>query len=264
VFVLGIAGMIFHESQSIVPSSTIQIYRTRPGQRMTARLLDGSTMVLAPASSAAVTARGIDVIGEAYFAVVPHTAHPFVVRTQNATMQVLGTRFSVRQYPEEFQSRVVVDDGRVAVSLRRASQNGNAHTGNAHTVVASRMLAVISDSSVSVSSEITSRDYTSWTHGILVFDHVALRDVVTELARAYGVPITIPDTILAAKSVGIEVSVTNDPLSLVLETLCGVVDAHYVRAAHSYVLSPGRVPSKSRSTVFPRYSLPQPEQQYGK
>jgi len=241
---------------ALAPTRT---YYTAAAQRTTVRLTDGSTMILAPGTTATVGAQGIDVVGEAYFDVVSHAGHPFVVRTTNAVIRVLGTRFSVRQYPREQNSRIVVDEGRVALRSARAHASDDAQP-----VATARMLAMVTDSGVTVTSGISTRDYTSWTRGILIFSGVPLRDVVPELERAYGVEIRIADTTLSRRVIGIEVSVSKDRVSDILESLCSVLGAHYSWNGHAYVLSAGRQATKSPSVAPLHHSIPQPEQQYGR
>src|SRR5690606_18071558 len=90
-------------------------YRTAAGQRATVRLADGSTITLAPGTVVSVAAGAVTVSGEAFFVVAPTPARPFSVRTSTAHVRVLGTAFAVRHYASETSSRVVVEDGRVAV-----------------------------------------------------------------------------------------------------------------------------------------------------
>jgi len=235
-------------------------YRTLAGQLMTVRLVNRTTLTLAPATAVTVTTQGITVIGEVYVDVAPHAGRPFLVRTRTALVRVLGTRFAVRQYANESRSRIVVEEGRVTLSpvVPRPRTRGT------HTVIAAGMVAVVSDSGVMVSSDVPTRAYTSWARGTIIFDHTALRDVAMELARVYGVTIQITDTTLARQTVGLEVSLAQDSLGRVLESLCSVVGAHYTRDTHTYLISPGRSASTSRRSGPPRYTVPQPESQYGK
>jgi ferric-dicitrate binding protein FerR (iron transport regulator) len=174
-------------------------------------------------------------------------------------VQVLGTSFGVRQYAGEPMTRVVVDDGRVLVKTRVHSS-----VPASPAVLASRMVAQVSDSIITVTSGITTREYTSWTQGVLVFNNVPLHNVVGELARAYGVDIRIADTVLAKQIIGIEISVTKHSINQVLGSMCHVTNAHYSYDGQSYVISPGRVATKSPRVAPSRYSFPQPEQQYGR
>jgi ferric-dicitrate binding protein FerR (iron transport regulator) len=234
-------------------------YQTRPGETASIRLADGSTIILAPATVVTMTPAAARVTGEAYFTIAPRAARAFIVQTKNAKVRILGTRFSVRQYPGEMHSRVVVEDGRVELSpTRTPSMRG------ARTVVSARMVALVSDSGVTVSSGVSTQEYTSWTHGTLEFPGVPLRDVVSELARAYGTDIRIADSTLAQRVVRIEVSVSTDALSSVLQSLCRVLDAHLTHVGRALVLVPGRDTTNARPVAPSHHLFPQPEERYGR
>jgi transmembrane sensor len=237
-------------------------YHTAPGQRSTVRLADGSTIMLAPGTSVVSTGERFDVTGEAYFTVAPHSNRPFVVHTKNTRVQVLGTRFTVRQYAGE-RTTVVVEDGKVSLQTV-----GRPRTKNAPTVVSNGMLALVTDSGVTVTSGITTKDYTSWTQGILKFERIPLANVIAELGRAYGAEIRISDTTLAKVPVVMEVSVSEDLLWQTLTRICLASDAHVVRNGRAYVLVPGQSPRDVHrgpaSDAPRRNTFPQPDKQYGR
>jgi transmembrane sensor len=237
-------------------TSVAKVYRTRAGEIATVRLTDGSTVTLAPATTVTVRPADIAVSGEAYFCVATHTARPFVVTTRNASVRVLGTRFVVRQYPEELRSRIMVENGRVALQSRSVAER--------HAVVAERMLALVTDSEVTVTPGVVTREYTAWTSGTLVFDSVSVRDVVTELARAYGVHIRVADSVLARQTINAEVRVREWPLTQVLDAISYMIDAHYTRSGSSYVLLQGQNSGAMPSEPLQRNRFPQPEKRYGR
>jgi ferric-dicitrate binding protein FerR (iron transport regulator) len=121
------------------------------------------------------------------------------------------------------------------------------------------MLAQVTDSGVTVRSGITTRDYTAWTEGSLVFKGVALRDVLVELGRAYGTTIRVEDTVLAKQPLVLDVSVQRHPLTQVLDLIGLTVDAHYTRDGQTYLVSPG--PKSTR--MQQRQRFPQLEKRYG-
>jgi ferric-dicitrate binding protein FerR (iron transport regulator) len=212
-------------------------------------------MTLAPATTAQVAAGTITIDGEAYFEIAPRLGHPFVVQTANTTVRVLGTKFSVRQYVGESKSRVVVEDGKVAVlPLRPRGMH------DAPTVIAAQMSAQVTDSGVTVTRGVAIRDYTGWMHGTLTFNEVPLRDVVVELARAYGATIRVADTVLATRSMIMEVSVNQQSLRRVLDLISVAAGAHYRLDGDTYVLLPGR----ATTPTTPRQQFSQPEMDYGK
>jgi len=234
-----------------------QRYHTRARERATVRLADGGTVILAPVTTLTVLGDAMTVMGEAYFTVTPRAHRAFVVQTDNAIMRVLGTRFTVRHYMQDSETQLVVGEGKVSVEDRRDGLSRDPQ------VVSTGMLARVDSTGIAITTGIQPSDYLGWTQGNLVFDRVPMRNVVAELERAYGMPIRIADTTLASRRVRTVVSLTEDPLDLVLESICAVVDAHVIRNEHAFVLLPGRAATRAPARA-PAQLHSLPEKQYGK
>ncbi|MBV8253900.1 MAG: FecR domain-containing protein [Chitinophaga sp.] len=59
--------------------------------------------------------RSVELIGEAYFEVAPHTEKPFVVHSGDKSVKVLGTSFNINAYTDEPRTNVTLMDGAVKV-----------------------------------------------------------------------------------------------------------------------------------------------------
>jgi len=235
------------------------LFTTGRGQQATVRLADGSRMILGPATTVRVVSNVMVVTGEVYFSIAPHSDQSFTVTTANAEIHVLGTTFSVRRYPEEPASRVIVGDGKVSVRAL-ASRH---HVGDrmiAASVVTANTRAVVSDSGVQVTPGIDGDSYTGWINGRLEFDEVPLQTVVMDLGRAYGADIRVTDSSLACQPMTLTASVRTMPLSRVLEFVSRVAGARVTRAGNAYVLVRGVA---ARSSPHSDRAI-QPEKQYGK
>ena len=82
------------------------------------KLPDGSTAWLNASGTLEynvnfVSNREIHLSGEAYFEVIKDTVHPFVVKTENTNIKVLGTKFNVRSFKYETKTNVSVFEGSV-------------------------------------------------------------------------------------------------------------------------------------------------------
>jgi len=253
---IGVGMRASYESHENV--SPVRRYHTPAGQRATIRWADGSTMVLAPETNVAFTPTNVEVDGEAYFAMTPRATRPFVVRTAHAAVRVLGTRFSVRHYPADSASRIVVDDGKVDVQ-------SNAHQDTTrHTVLTARTMAEVTDSTVAVTRNIDPAQYSVWTHGVLLFNRLPLRSVVQELSRAYNVDIRVIDTTLAAQSVLMEVAITEQPIARVLSMIGDATGSHYTVDGRRYTIVPGHAVTRREQTPPLRRTLSHQETSYGK
>jgi len=237
---------------SMHSDSQVSIYSTRWGQRASLTLTDGSHVQLGPATTLSVTQHDprtgvvVTVVGEARFTVRHHGQIPFTVQTERATTHVLGTTFSVREYPTDRSTRVLVTDGRVVVRAVQAVQ-----PVGAQFVLASRMLGVVTDSGRIIVTPDVSVDATDWTTGHLVFDKTRVPDVLADVGRAYGVELRIGDSALATQSVSWDVIPTTQSLATTLDELAILLDARITRNGRIIIFVPGRAHAKVQGHATP-------------
>jgi transmembrane sensor len=255
---LALIGIVAYSSNH--SASSPQRFQTAAGERSTIRLSDGSSVMLAPSTTAIISDDMVEIVGEAYFQVTTHSSRPFTVRTANASVHVLGTAFDVRHYPDDRHTSVVVEDGKVTVRSRRSGERVTP------TIVTPNMMALIMDSGVTVTSGAPVRQHTGWTRGILIFDRMSLRDVAAELSRSYGSSIRVGDSALATKTLVAEVDVRQMSLVQTLDIITATLGARYVRDARDsagYVLMPG-ASHRMAPPEHHRIRFPQPETRYGR
>lgn len=175
--------------------TAMRVYATQRGQRAELRLADGTRVLLSVASRLSVPAdfgnhnRTVHLEGAAYFDVVHDTLRPFAVHAGDVVAHDLGTKFSVRAYPEDRHARVVVRAGKVA--LRGATLTA----GQAGTLdVSGRPVVQRAD---------TAAEF-AWTAGTLVLDGTPLRDAVIQLSRWFDLDFRLADNSLG----GIPVAAT--------------------------------------------------------
>ena len=63
------------------------------------------------------TTRTVSLKGEAFFQVAKNQTRPFIVKTEDGEVKVLGTAFNVRAYSEEDKTTVEVAEGKVAFQI---------------------------------------------------------------------------------------------------------------------------------------------------
>jgi ferric-dicitrate binding protein FerR (iron transport regulator) len=101
-----------------------QVARTGPAKTEVA-LPDGSHVWLNAYSELTYPAtfdaseRNLTLKGEAFFEVVRDTERPFIIQTAEGRVQVLGTSFNVRAYPDEVFEEVYVATGKVAYAVKK-------------------------------------------------------------------------------------------------------------------------------------------------
>jgi transmembrane sensor len=186
------------------------VHRTDYGEQRSIALADGSIVVLNTLSEVVVRfgpeERRVELVaGEAMFDVAHDPDRPFVVGTGAVELRVLGTRFSV--YRKADSVRLAVLEGVVRAAPPGAEQ--------AHVLVRAGQGAVASlDGTIRRNHRIDLERVLAWTERRLIFDDVALADVVAEFNRYNRRPLIVQDPELAERRIT-SVFFANDVSALV-------------------------------------------------
>ena len=128
--------------------------------------------------------RKVELEGEGYFEVKRTEKIPFFVKTKDLQLQVLGTKFNFRDYPEDHEVVVSLLEGKVGLNnlLREEKEAVLSPDERAVLNKANGLLTVES---------VTASNASQWTDGYLFFDEELLPDIAKELERSYNVKIHI-------------------------------------------------------------------------
>ena len=128
--------------------------------------------------------RKVELEGEGYFEVKRNEKIPFFVKTKDLQLQVLGTKFNFRDYPEDHEVVVSLLEGKVGLNnlLREEKE----------AVLSPDEWAVLNKANGLLTVEsVTASNASQWTDGYLFFDEELLPDIAKELERSYNVKIHI-------------------------------------------------------------------------
>jgi len=129
--------------------------------------------------------RDVVLKGEAFFDVTSDPDHPFVVRTAEAYVRVLGTRFNVKEMSTG-DVELFVEEGRVSF--------GQEERPDAKVLVTRDQVAVFRISTLKIEAiDIIDVNRLSWKTKKLIFDNVELRDVLKDLERHYKINFEVTD-----------------------------------------------------------------------
>jgi transmembrane sensor len=241
-----------------VTAAPARIYTTAAGEQKVVALLGGGRVHLGPRSTITVTGSEVEtqitLHGQALFTVIHQPNVPLTVRTMGSRTRVLGTTFFVRRYDTDLADRVVVAEGRVAVS-------GTLPHAGGVVVAATQGVIVVDSGRVVRMPSVSIDDYTSWTRGRLVFNDTPVREILADVARVYDVDLRITDTTLANRKLTWAISVAESSIDNVLGGLATVLDAHVERKGKTLSLVPGRAASRRGPASHPSLT---PESQYGR
>lgn len=195
-----------------------QQFSSPTGMRSVIILPDGSKVWLNAESSLKYNVpflqknRNIYLEGEAFFDVTENKKSPFVVNTANTSVEVTGTRFNVKAYPNEEVVSVALQQGSVkllAVNSENESREVNMKAGEFYTV--GKGTNILQKLALNIDKQI------AWHKNILVLDETPLEEVAVLLERWYGVKVIIKDDDL--KKYKFSTTFENEPLNRVLELL---------------------------------------------
>lgn len=120
--------------------------------------------------------REIFVDGEVYIDVFKDAAHPFIVRTKQFNVSVLGTSFNMSAYSKEAHSTVVLVNGSVNITNKTAKEV-NLKPGQ---------LTEITNGIAQTPQAVDVEKYICWTQDILILEDVPLSNVFRKLRLYYG------------------------------------------------------------------------------
>jgi len=121
--------------------------------------------------------RVVKLEGEAYFDVTHDEQHPFIVRTEQLNVKVLGTGFNVMAYKGDARTEVTLVHGKVDVKSKNISE----------ILTPSRQFVMNNDTREYEVRSVNVNTYVDWKNGILNFDAMPLEELGEKVSRWYGV-----------------------------------------------------------------------------
>lgn len=199
------------------------------GKRSTLNLPDGSKLWVNAGSRIvypiqfASDKREIYVDGEAYLEVAHDANRPFIVKTSQMDVKVLGTSFNVMAYKNDKSSSVVLVTGSVQIST---NDKEKAHLEPNKMFLYSDGIAQVKEVDVS--------DYTLWKEGLYAYESENLAVILDRLIRYYGKKIHYTQDIASLKCSG-KLNM-QDNLEIVLDGLMLTAPVTYSKLGEEYIL----------------------------
>jgi ferric-dicitrate binding protein FerR (iron transport regulator) len=123
--------------------------------------------------------REIFIEGEVYLQVAPQTGVPFLVKTKQVDVSVLGTQFNVSAYENEPQTHVILVDGKIEVSTQEHKKSILSPNQRFRYDAATRKVHI---------DYVEVDPYIAWKDGYYDFRQQPLDVVLNKLAKYYAVP----------------------------------------------------------------------------
>ncbi len=172
-------------TQSPVASVIYQELSVPNGRKAKITLTDGTVIDLNGNSSLKYPAeftghtRVVYLSGEAHFKVAKNPAKPFIIHTAKTDTRVLGTVFNVKAYPEEKNTVLTVEEGRVQFSLKADPDR--------RVILTANQQGTAGDQNYLVQKQVFADSYVGWKDGKLIFNNLSLREIAPLINRWYDV-----------------------------------------------------------------------------
>ncbi len=163
--------------------------------------------------------REIHLEGEAYFDVAKNQDLPFMVQTSHMDIQVTGTRFNVKSYPDDDKIETTLEEGSINITRIKGSKIGqpiklkpkekltlmkgtgsvsmekkkSTLSGKEGTEKKVREQINSIERKVLITENVNPDESTSWKDGIYVLNNKPLGELAKTLERRYNVSISFED-----------------------------------------------------------------------
>lgn len=116
--------------------------------------------------------------GEAYFEVAKDKSKPFIVSIKGMKVEVLGTSFNIKAYPNDNQSFTTLVEGKVKLNSDLQSANLSFLEPNQQAVYD------LSTTEISI-QKVDAKEFTQWMSGKYSFTNLPLDEIMKTLSRWY-------------------------------------------------------------------------------
>ncbi|WP_075556786.1 FecR family protein [Parabacteroides timonensis] len=191
------------------------------GEKKNIVLSDGTKIILNSDTKLRIPAdfnkeeRVLEMEGEGFFDVAPDPNKPFIIKSGEARVRVLGTSFDFKSYKEDDFIKLTVSTGKVRVNVDdqdlQLSVSPNEHLS-------------VNKVDGNVSKEtIQENNYIKWIQGSLYFNKEPIREVIKTINRTYNCKV-----ILQCKNRDYKITGTHDNKNIeaVIEAICFTTGLH--------------------------------------
>ncbi len=166
-----------------IPSGSVFQVELPDGSRV---WLNNMSSLRFPVSFLPAAKREVELEGEGYFEVAKSTK-PFMVKTKQMNIHVLGTHFNVMAYPNEGVTKTTLVTGAVKVASNATGKEVILKTGQQALVTPGSDLLKVSNGNI--------MEAVAWKSGEFGFDGMNIESILRQMERWYNVEIVYKDDI---------------------------------------------------------------------
>lgn len=143
--------------------------------------LNSETTLRFPVQFAA-DVRSVELTGEAYFEVAKNGKVPFVVKSDQQQITVLGTQFNVSSYPDDQNISTTLVEGKVEIMVESNPENRL-------TLKPSEQCLLTRNNNQMAKRHVDVSSYIAWKDGRFVFHDQPLQEIMKTLSKWYDVEV---------------------------------------------------------------------------
>jgi len=171
--------------------------------------------------------REVELTGEAFFDIVHNAQQPFVIRTSQAQIKVLGTQFDISAYKECDSLQVIVKTGTVELSSGQGDKTIRLTQGNTGVYfTSSNKMVKLSGSDVNAFA---------WKTNDIVFHESNLDYVSKTLKKVFSKPIILENAKL--KNCRLNADFKNRDLESIIEVIKETLNLQIKKTNDGYILT---------------------------
>lgn len=223
---IAVAAHYFKSANS--PSDLNSIHLSAVGNVNSYTLPDGSRVFLNNNSKLTYSItfnknRVVKLKGEGFFEVMSDPENPFQIKTKNAVISVLGTKFNVKE--KQNITEVLVESGKVQLQKNQ----------NSPGIIMTQGDFGMSDGETESLELNSDMNYLSWKTREFIFSDNRLQDVIKVLEDSYHIEINIEDERIG--DLKLTSSYSQQSIDAILKTICVVFDLSCTNNNNEYSLS---------------------------
>lgn len=231
LILIGIAAVIYFQMNSKPTIEMVKVSTGNEANTLVKTLKDGSIIYIARNSLFSFPkefendSRNVVLKGEAFFDIAPNSKKPFIIETNEALIEVLGTAFNVKTH-NDTDFELFVARGKVKVTLKQ-------NPSHYEFVVAGEKVKAVKNNIIKT-KHIVNQEYT-WYRRHLQFKDESLLNIINVLNRNFNTTFAV-----SAKETGnrrLTVTFDKETAETMTELLCVTLNLKSQKLNGSVVLS---------------------------
>ena len=142
--------------------------------------LNAASSIKFPASFAGIKNRKVELTGEAYFEISKDKEHPFIVKTTQQEVQVLGTHFNINSYEDKHNTSTTLLEGSVKITNEHKKQQ----------LLKPGETALVNNKENILVSPADIKSAMAWKNGDFRFNEERIDEIMLKISRWYDIEVT--------------------------------------------------------------------------